>query len=384
MQVLQRVKNAFVGGSNNKAAKALLLGLAITGSSSLLAQVTGGQFAFEFLRLSNSPRVSALGGISVANPSPDISLAVQNPALMRPGLHNQLQLNYNGLYAGMSSSNLNYGYHSEKLNTSFVGGLQYMNYGNFKNTTAAGTVEGDFKAVDYAFSFGASRSYGEHWRYGANVKFAHSALYNVRASAAMIDVGVNYYDTASLWDIGVVAKNMGVMLDKYTDVNPAEPIPFDLQFGVSKQFKHLPLRLFSTIHHLYEWDIRYSNPEDVTANTLLGTTDSNQKTKRYFANKLFRHFIFGAEITLGKKVTVTGAYNVLRRNEMALQTVKGVAGFSFGVNVDLNKFIITYGRSYYHIAGPYHEIGITMRMNKLMGLGGYGEKIHWNADHPDW
>lgn len=384
MQVLQRVKNAFVGSSNFSAGKAVLLGLALTGSSSLLAQVTGGQFAFEFLRLSNSPRVSALGGISVANPSPDISLAVQNPALMRPGLHNQLQLNYNGMYAGMSSSNLNYGYHSEKLNTSFVGGLQYMNYGSFTATTAAGTEDGSFKAVDYAVSLGASRSYGEHWRYGANLKFAHSSLYTVRATAAMIDVGVNYYDTASLWDIGVVAKNMGVMLDKYTDVNPAEPIPFDLQFGVSKRFKHLPLRLFSTIHHLYEWDIRYSNPEDAAANTLLGTTDSNQKVKRYFTDKLFRHFIFGAEITLGKKVTVTGAYNVLRRNEMALQTVKGVAGFSFGVNVDLNKFIITYGRSYYHIAGPYHEIGITMRMNKLMGLGEYGEKINWNADHPDW
>ncbi len=384
MQVVQRVKKAIERRRKYFSAVTLLCGAVLLTSSPLSAQVTGGQFAFEFLRLSNSPRVSALGGISVANPANDISLAVQNPAMMRPGLHNQLQLNYNGMYAGISSSNLNYGYHSEKLNTSFVGGLQYMNYGTFKHTTAIGTEEGDFKAVDYAVSLGASRSYGQHWRYGANLKLAHSALYDVRATAAMMDVGVNYYDTASLWDIGVVAKNMGVMLDKYTDANPAEPIPFDLQFGVSKRFKHLPLRLFSTIHHLYEWDIRYDNPDDVTANTLLGSTDSNQKTKSYFANKLFRHFIFGAEITLGKKVAVTGAYNVLRRQEMALQTIKGIAGFSFGVTVDLNKFIITYGRSYYHIAGPYHEIGLTMRLNKLMGLGEFGEKIHWNADHPDW
>jgi hypothetical protein len=361
----------------------LISGLLLSCAASF-GQVTGGQFSFEFLRLSNSPHVSALGGISVSNPDNDISLALQNPSLMRAGLHNQLQLNYNGMYAGISSSNLNYGYHSQKINTSFLFGLQYLNYGTFNQTNFVGNEEGTFKAIDYAVTVGASRSYLKHWRYGASLKFAHSALYTQRATAAMMDIGINYYDTASLWDIGVVAKNMGVMLDKYTPENPAEPIPFDLQLGISKRFKHVPLRLFTTIHHLYEWDIRYDNPADVTNNTILGGVDSNQKEKSYFTDKLFRHFIFGAEITLGKRITVTGSYNYLRRKEMALQTIPGVAGFAFGVGVNLNKFVINYGRSYYHVAGPYHEIGITFRMNKLMGLGATGEKINWNADYPDW
>lgn len=354
------------------------------GAMGMQAQVTGGQFAFEFLRMSNSPHVSALGGISVANPDNDISLAVQNPSLMRAGLHNQLQLNYNNLYAGISSSNLNYGYHAEKINTSFVMGLQYLNYGSFKQTTVSGTEEGTFRAIDYAWSLGASRSYGQHWRYGANIKYAHSALYTQRATAAMMDVGINYYDTASLWDIGAVAKNMGVMLDKFIPENPAEPIPFDLQLGISKKLRHVPLRLFTTIHHLYEWDIRYDNPDDVSTNTLITTTDSNQKTKKHFTDKLFRHFIFGAEITLGNRITITGSYNVLRRKELALQTIQGVTGFSFGVGLNLNKFMVHYGRSYYHVAGPYNEIGLTMRMNKLFGLGKTGEKIRWNQDYPDW
>jgi len=348
-------------------------------------QVTGGQFAFEFLRMSNSAHVSALGGISVANPGNDISLALQNPSMMRSGLHNQLQFNYNGMYAGISSTNVDYGYHCEKIKTSFLFGMQYMNYGTFTQTNTVGAEEGTFKAADYAATIGAARSYGAHWRYGASLKFAHSALYTEqRATAAAMDIGINYYDTASLWDIGAVAKNMGVMLDKYNSENPAEPIPFDLQLGVSKRFKHLPLRLFSTVHHLYEWDVRYDNPDDIATNTLLGTTDSNQKVKTYFSDKLFRHFIFGAEITLGNRITVTGSYNYLRRKEMALQTLKGVAGFAFGATVDLKKFVVTYGRSYYHIGGAYSEIGLTMRMNKLFGLGHTGEKIHWNADYPDW
>lgn len=361
-----------------------LIAGALLGCASAHGQVTGGRFAFEFLRASNSPHVSALGGMSVANPDNDISLAVQNPALMRAGLHNQLQLNYNGLYAGISASNLNYGYHAEKINTSFALGLQYFNYGSFKQTSVSGNEEGTFKAIDYAVSLGAARSYQEHWRYGANLKFAHSALYTERATAAMMDVGVNYYDTASLWDIGIVAKNMGVMLDRYAESKPAEPIPFDLQIGVSKRLKHVPLRLFTTVHHLYEWDIRYSNPDDISTNTLIGNTDTNQKAKSYFTDKLFRHFIFGAEITLGNRIVITGSYNVLRRRELALQTIQGVTGFSFGVGLNLNKFMVHYGRSYYHIAGPYNEIGLTMRMNKLFGLGKTGEKIRWNADYPDW
>jgi hypothetical protein len=177
---------------------------------------------------------------------------------------------------------------------------------------------------------------------------------------------------------------MGVMVAKYAQANPAEPIPFDLQLGISKRFKHLPLRLLATIHHLYEWDVRYNNPADITGNSLLGTSDSTADTKSHFADKLFRHFIFGAEATVGKRILLTVSYNVLERKELALETMPGLAGFAFGVGVNLNKFQVHYGRNYYHIAGAYNEIGITMELNKLFGLGAGAEKHHWNTVYPDW
>ncbi len=121
------------------------------------SQVTGGQHAFEFLRLPQSPHISALGGINVANGSNDVSLAVQNPSLMRPGLHNQLQLAYNNYYAGISVTNLQYGYHVEKLQTSFVLGLQHVGYGDLTRTDAIGNTTGTFTARDVAVSAGAAR-----------------------------------------------------------------------------------------------------------------------------------------------------------------------------------------------------------------------------------
>ena len=348
-------------------------------------QVTGGQFAFDYLTLPNSPHVSSLGGISVADPDNDISLVMQNPSMMRPGLHNELSLNYNNFYGGINIMNLEYGYHMPKLNTSFFMSVQYLNYGTFTQTDDQGNTLGDFHAVDYALTVGAARSYMEHWRYGADIKFAHSDLASSIATAAVIDVGVNYYDTSTLWDFGIVAKNMGSEITRYNVSNPLEPLPFDLQFGISKRFKHLPLRLFATLHHLYEWDIRYDNPTDDVNTNILGSTDTSKSSGSNFSDKLFRHFIFGAELNMGKRLLLTISYNDLRRKEMVITTKPGAAGFAFGVGLNLNKLQVHYARTYYSIAGAYNEIGLTMALDKFISLSNKNsEKMHWKNTYTDW
>lgn len=352
--------------------------------SPVWAQVAGGQRTMEFLRLPTGPHVSALGGINVSNPDKDISLAMQNPSLMRPGLHNNLGLNYNAYYSGISLANLQYGYHLPKLETSFLLGVQYLNYGNFVRTDNLGMTNGDFKANEYAVTIGASRRYKDKWRYGASVKYAQSTLADKNAYAALADVGITYMDTTNLVTIGAVAKNMGVMLKKYNGNNPGEPLPFDLQIGITKRFRYVPLRLLATVHHLYEWDIRYDDPALAQNNNLFGNVDSNAKPKTYFADKLFRHFIFGAEILIGKRLLVTASYNHLHRSEMVLKDKTGMAGFAYGVGIDLNKFQVNFARSHYHIAGAYNEFGLTMSLNKLFGIGKLGDKIDWSATYPDW
>ena len=347
------------------------------------AQVTGGQYAFEFLRLSNSPHVSALGGISVADPENDIAFAIQNPSMMRPGLHNQLDLDYNDYYAGIHILNLAYGYYVPSVNTAFFMGVQYINYGTISQTDNIGNVYGDFTPVDFALTFGGSRTYGDHWRYGADLKLAHSSLYDASATALLTDIGVNYYDTTLGLDMGAVAKNMGGMMKEYTPGN-AEPLPFDLQLGISKSLKHVPLKLFMTIHHLYEWDIMYNNPSEITPTNPLGTPDTVANHASYFGDKLFRHFIFGAELSIAKRLTFTVSYNDLQRRELALPSQPALAGFAFGLGLHLSTLEIHYARTYYHIAGPHNEFGITLPLNKMFGLGEAGEKIKWNATYDDW
>jgi hypothetical protein len=351
----------------------------IVSGNTVQAQVTGGQHAFEYLRMSNSPHVTALGGFAPANPDKDVTLTLQNPGLLNPQYHNQLAINYNFYYAGIGVANLQYAYHVAPLQTDFGLGIQYFNYGSFANTDMFGNKLGDIRASDYSINLSASRKYKEHWRYGATLKWAQSNLGDRRAMAALADVGVAYIDTENLWTVGLVAKNMGFTLKKYNPKQSNEPLPFDLQLGVTKQLKNLPLRLFVVAHHLYEWNIKYDNPEDKLKNIL--DDDQSNNDNPAIADKLFRHLNFGAELILAKRLTLTAAYNHLRRSELGPNEAKGTSGFSFGAGLDLNKLQVRYARSYYSSAGAFNEIGFAFHLNKFFGIGKKTEPWGWNKTY---
>lgn len=345
------------------------------------AQVTGGQNAFEYLRMSNSPHVSALGGYVPASPDKDVSFTLQNPALLSPANHNQLALNYNIYYAGIGIANLQYAYHVEPLKTDFGFGVQYLNYGSFQHTDIQGNNLGDIGANDYSINLSASRKYLERWRYGATLKWAQSSLGDRSAMAVLADVGIVYEDTVNLWTIGAVAKNMGVMLKKYNPETQTEPMPFDLQIGVTKQLKNLPLRIYVVGHHLYEWNVRYNNPADKVNNNLIPDASDSTTNKKYIVDKIFRHLNFGVELILAKRVTISAAYNHIRRSELGVQDAKGLAGFSFGAGIDLNKLQVRYARSYIASAGAYNELGLSFQLNKFFGIGKKTEPWGWNKTY---
>lgn len=356
----------------------------LAGRFSANAQVVGGQRAFEYLRLSQSARTSALGGINVSDPASNISSVAQNPALMRPGLHNQLAVQYNSYHAGINILNLQHGYYSEKWNTSFSGNIQYLNYGAFDETDPYGNTIGTFRGTDFAVSLGASKEYNERWRGGVALKYAGSRLADLSAGALLADVGITYADTERLITIGAVAKNIGFMTHKYNAGNKAEPLPFDLQIGFSKRLARAPLRFHVTAHHLYQWDVRYDNPADIVRSSLSSTPDSSSNSGNHFFDKLGRHLIVGADILIGKHITVTAAYNHLRRGELALTEKAGLAGFSFGGTVNLNRFQVSYARGIYHLAGATNEFGLNINLAKTVGIGSATERLRWNKVYPDW
>ncbi len=342
------------------------------------AQILGGEHVFEFLRLSQNPHVTALGGVAVSSPASDVMMSTANPALLRPEFHTSLGLGYNIYYAGTKVSNLQYAHHAKKLKTTFGLGIQYLNYGSFRLTDDIGNQYGDAKAADYSINLSASKAYLNRWRYGATLKYAHSKLIDKQASAILADIGVVYADTNNLWYLGAVIKNAGVVIKNY-EANASQPLPLDLQIGVTKKFKKAPFSIMVLAHHLQTWNIRYDNPADQTDNQLLFTdTTTATKTKTYFADKLFRHFVFALNINLGKRIEISAGYNHMRRSELAIDEKKGMSGFSYGVGLYLNKFIVHFAQSHYHIAGAYSEIGLIFKLNQIVGGG---NSINWSEKY---
>lgn len=338
------------------------------------AQVTGGQNAFSYLQLPFGTHVSGLGGITPTFIQKQNEMLRQNPALLQKYHHNELSVSYSQWANSIKHSNLQYSYHLPNINTNFSLGLQYLDYGTMNETNIYGDILGKFKAQDYAIYMTVSKNYLERWTYGATLKWAFSNLGNQTSIAALMDVGINYQSKDTLWQVGIVAKNMGVTLKKYDVQQVAEPLPFDLQIGIAKRLENLPLTIFASAHHLYSWDIRYNNPADKVQNIF---EEEPPKEQKYFADKLFRHFNFGAQLFIGQRLYLNIGYSHLRRSELSNQYAMGLSGFSFGANIRLHKFNLGYALVTHSIAGPIHEFGLSIKLSDYFSLGSKTIPWHW-------
>ncbi|HEX3023996.1 MAG TPA: hypothetical protein VHP12_02200, partial [Chitinophagaceae bacterium] len=78
----------------------------------LNAQTLGGSSVFNFLNQSHSSQLSALGGINISNISNDVSLAFNNPALLRDNMHQHFDASFNNFLAGIKNYSLTSAFHA--------------------------------------------------------------------------------------------------------------------------------------------------------------------------------------------------------------------------------------------------------------------------------
>lgn len=336
------------------------------------AQTLGGNSVFNFLKVPHTPQLSALGGVNVSQISSDIGLAFSNPALLNSSMHSQMNAVFNNFYAGIASYHLSLGYHHEKLNTSFLWGVNYFNYGSTTETDASGNVLGKFRSTDWVMQLSASRSYLTKWNYGTTLKFISSNYGQYRSNGIAVDMGVLYRDTSKLFSASFLAKNMGTQLKKYDGTDPGD-LPFDLQVGLTKRLENAPFGFSFTAHHLHHFNITYN---DTVFNNENGF--DNASSKKLTFDKLFRHFVLATTIYLGDKVEIMAGYNHLRRQELNIgKGGNGLNGFSLGAALVLDKLQVRYARANYQNNTAYNQFGLNMTLNRYFGLGKFGERIKW-------
>jgi len=328
----------------------------------ILRAQLGGERVYGFINLPSSSRATATGGSLITIKDKDVSLPFQNPSLLNSAMHNRFSVGTVIYLADINYGNINYVRHYDRIGT-FQAGMQYVAYGTMKRTDITGQQEGRFSSSEYALNAGGARDL-DKYTFGANVKFLLSQLESYRSYGAALDLAASYNDTAKLFTATVVLKNIGLQFKPYYSGN-REPIAFELQAGFSKRFKHLPFRLSLTLHDLQNFNIRYEDPSRQQENTLLtgDTTDTGTTAGDVF-DEIARHMIFAGEFYFGKVVIFGFGYNHQRRQEMKFETKKGLAGFSFGITINVKRFSFGFARARHHVAGASSHFTVGVNLNE--------------------
>lgn len=321
-----------------------------------VAQTLGGNAAYNFLSLSNTPQLSALGGINISAMTNDAGMAFNNPALLRDDMHEQLHVSFNDMYAGVKNYHSFFAYRADNWKTNFAAAVHFIDYGTIAQTDAAGNIYGSFHPTDYVAQVEASRKYAEKWYYGMTLKFISSNYGIYRSNALALDVGISYYDTARLFQVSLVMKNMGTQLKKYRN-SAGDDLPFDLQAGISKKLARAPVQFSLTAHHLHQFNIMYN---DTAFNNSNGF-DQGSNEKSFTLDKVFRHLVASGQVLIGNKIELTLAYNYLLHKELVItNTANGFTGLSVGAGALFKKIQIRYARSHYQNNTAYNQLGLNL------------------------
>ena len=320
---------------------------------------------FQFLEVTNSARVAAIGGDAVAVHDNDPDMPFHNPALLNRNMHHHATLNYVNYFAG-----INYGYASvaAKLGNrgTVAGGIHYLNYGRFQGADESGNLTGNFRAADYSVNLMYSRMLDSLFTVGVTVKSIYSDLEDYNATAFAMDAGITYHKPGSKFSAGVVLRNMGFQVNAYYPDGVRGTLPFNIAVGVSQGLQYAPLNFFIMANHLEKWDLTYKTTAQIESEkdpfTGEQTTESDFDV---FIDKFMRHIVVGTELSLGQNLVLRLGYNYRRRQELKIDNKPGMVGFSWGVGVKISKFRISYGRPAYHLAGGANCFSFSMNLDEF-------------------
>lgn len=317
----------------------------------------GGESTYQFLELTNSARIAALGGNQIAlHDTTDLNLPFNNPALLHKQMDNHVLINYVNYLA-----DINYGYVSYAKSFEGIGnfalGIHYINYGEFREATKFGELTGiNFGAAEYALNIIYSNNY-KRLRYGANLKPILSSFESYQSIGIAVDLGVSLSSKNSLTNVALVASNMGTQITTYYDNANREKIPFNLQAGISRRFQHAPIIFSITLQHLNNWDLAAPEPDN---NEEMSIFERNES----FSKQIMRHTVFGVEILPSESFILRAGYNYQRRQELKFDDKLSTVGFSFGFGVKAKRFRLDYANSRFHLAGSSNLFSLAINLNE--------------------
>jgi hypothetical protein len=319
----------------------------------------GGNATYQFLNLVNSPRQAALGGKVITNYDYDVTQGLYNPATINVEMDNQLALNYVNYFADVNYGTVAYAYLWDRRTQVFHTGATYINYGNFQGYDEAGNETSTFSGGEVALSFGYAKNIPWTDLYvGANLKLISSRLEQYSSLGVAVDIGVIYvYEP---WDLNIaaVARNIGTQITPYHETY--EPLPLEIDFGISQKLMNVPLRWHLTLENLQAWNIAFVNPNQQQTDLERNLIEEDVS----FIDNITRRVIIGVELFPDSGFNIRLGFNARRSQELRILEQRSFAGLSAGFAMKLNKLRISYSYARYSTAASASFFGLEIDLNR--------------------
>lgn len=319
----------------------LLLLIAPCSSLYISAQESGS--VFNFLNLPVSAHSTTLGGKVISLVEDDISLAMQNPALLSNVSDKTIGFSFMNYMQGCNTGAAAY---SQQVGARGTWGanVRFVGYGSTKETLLSGEIVGEFKPLDLCFGGQYSHLLSERWAGGVTAKFIYSHYGPYTSCALATDLGLNYFNEETEFSFSIAARNLGGQIKKFG--NERDRLPADLEIGITQALGHAPIRISITMVDLTRWT---SDDYFTTGNKLKGGS--------IFIN----HFVLGAEFLPSEKFYIGLGYNFRRAYEMNAAGSSHAAGLSFGGGVNLKRLKLGIAYAKYHVSAP--TLAFTLAYN---------------------
>jgi len=319
-----------------------------------MAQV-GGESTYQFLNLVSSPRQAALGGKVLTNVDYDVTQALFNPATINEAMDNQLAVNYVSYLGGIGYGSAAYAYTLDRRTQTFHAGITYVNYGAFEGYDESGNQTGSFTGNEAALSLGYALQIGYSDFYlGGNLKLITSKLEQYSSFGVAADLGLLYINEDLKFNAALAVRNAGTQITTYA--GQYEPLPFEVDFGMSQRLENVPIRWHVTLENLQEWPIARPNP----ARTISDLSGNQSTEKIGFLGQVIRHTILGAELFPEKGFTIRLGYNFRRGEELRINEQRNFSGISAGFSIKLNKMRFSYTHAKYTSAANSNFFGLQI------------------------
>ncbi len=317
---------------------------------------TGGTNSFAFLDLPFNARSLGLGTDFITVKDQDLNLGVSNPSLINPQMNKRASFSQalvpGGINFGMAS-------YARTLKNDFtgVGHIRFVDYGKMTRRDEYGNEQGVFKPMDVILGASVAKPFSPRLSVGASLNLIYSNLASYSSLGASIDFAGNYYNEEKEFLVTQLVKNAGYKFKGYTK-QKHDPLPVDLQLGVSKKLAHAPFRFSVLMHSLNRWDLSYVDPNaQPTIDALTG--DTIPVPTASLIDKIGRHFTFQTEVLISKNIHFRAAFDLQKRQELKLENRPGASGFSFGLGLYFKKFTVDYGFGIVSRAGFQHMISLS-------------------------